>query len=138
MKLKIKTWEMFAQDGFKRDYPKCYRGNRKDPEASFSYHLCDAVLGKDATVLEVDKYDRGTINVLVSGKRFTLPLWMFVETVDITTIREPVEKLFPEISLRDPIKHIRGIGFEFPCSFDVLTEVQAKKVAKWIIQRLEK
>ncbi len=135
MNLTFKTWETLRSEGFKSDYPRCYKGEKRLAEAKFPDHWRHSLLGKKAKVLSVD-FEYGQINVEVGSHIIrNAPVWIFVEEPNLLAVKGSAKKRFTFSS--NPVVHTPGVGFKFPCDMDSLTEEQAVKVAKWILSRVK-
>jgi len=132
IKLRLKTWEQLSSEGFTLDYPRCYKGTKKAPDATFPYHYRDSILGKVANVWAVKDFEAGTLDVTIGGHSLRqVPVWMFQEMPKLMELAKPTRKRFAF----GHASHVKGLGFRFSCSLDELTEEQAVQVAQWVLER---
>ena len=136
MKTKFKSWDQLQEEGFKYDYPKCYKGLKKSSDAEIPEHWRRTLCGKDAEIIAVDRYDRGSVTAVVDGRFLEVPTWMFVDSFDLMAINSPETKSLK--TRKGNAIHTKGLGFSFPCDWSDLNEKQARIVAKWILKATRK
>lgn len=135
MKVKVKSWKQLEKEGFKQDFPFCYKGDKKNPDAKIRDVTLKQIQGKEVHIVEIEDADSGLVQVVHKDKLYGVYTWLFEKIPDLSRVKKPLRKLFDfgddDTTSRVTYNHV---NFNFSCDMRTISRKDAITVAKWILK----